>query len=148
MVYLNRFCSSHLLSYELKNLLKLIEQVLLSRVAMLFQHLNDRVKLNHTRFCRILKNINWNIQHNSVALLKFGRSKLRMYVKTWLPSNPQQQLIYSIPHLVIALSNKNSTFPRRHLENITSILFECATCCCTSWMCHWKREWIKKHCGF
>ena len=34
-----------------------------------------------------------------------------MYVKTWLPSNPQHQLIYSIIHLVIALSNKNSTFP-------------------------------------
>ena len=37
-----------------------------------------------------------------------------MYVKTWLPSNPQQQLMYSFIHLVIALSNKNSTFPRRH----------------------------------
>ena len=39
--------------------------------------------------------------------MKIRRSKLRMYVKTWLPSNPQQQLIYSIIHLVIALSNKN-----------------------------------------
>ena len=42
-----------------------------------------------------------------------------MYVKTWLPSNPQHQLIYSIIHISIALSNKNSTFPRRHLEYIT-----------------------------
>ena len=57
--------------------------------------------------------------------MKFGRSKLGMYVKTWLPSNPQQQLIYSIIHLVIAPSNKNNTFPRRRLEKITSIHVEC-----------------------
>ena len=38
-----------------------------------------------------------------------------MYVKTW-PSNPQQQLIYSIILFVIALSNTNSKFPRRHLK--------------------------------
>ena len=76
---------------------------------------------------------------------KFGRSKLGMYVKTWLPSNPQQQLIYSIIHLFIALSNKNSTFPRRHFKKITSILFECATCCYILWMGHWQREWIKKN---
>ena len=72
-----------------------------------------------------------------------------MYVETWLPSNPQQQLIYSIIHLVIALSNKNSTFPRRHLEKITLILFECAICCYTHHGCAIDKEsGLKQKCGF
>ena len=98
------------------------------------------VKLNHTKFCRMhpictyisklmsrmgslrisIESFNIILLHclwlhiYSNRLIKLGRSKLGMYVKTWLPSNLQQQLIYSTIHLVIALSNKNSTFPRRH----------------------------------
>ena len=126
--------------------------------------------MNHTKFCRMppictyISKLRWAmrslityIESFNIILLhclwlhiysnrpmKFGRSKLGMYVKTWLPSNPQQQLIYSIIHLFIALANKNSTFPRRHFKKITSIPFECATYCYTLWMGHWQREWIKK----
>ena len=72
-------------------------------------------------------------------LMKFGRSKIRMYVKSCLPSN-LNQLIYLIIHLVIALSNKNSTFPRRHLEKIISILFECVPIAATHHGCAIENE--------
>ena len=62
------------------------------------------------------------------------KSQFSLAVK--IPSNPHQQVIYSIIHLVIALSNRNSTFPIRHFKKITSILFKCATCCYTLWMGH------------
>ena len=51
--------------------------------------------------------------------MKLGRSELRMYVKNWLPSNPRQQYIYSIIHLVIALSNKTVTFSRSHQSSLS-----------------------------
>ena len=73
-------------------------------------------------------------------LRKFGRSKIRMYVKSCLPSNLKQQLIYLIIHLVIALSNKNSTFPRRHLEKIISILFKCVPIAATHHGCAIENE--------
>ena len=78
--------------------------------------------------------------------MKFGRSKLKMDVKTWLPSNPQQQLIYSIIHIVIALLNKNSTFPRRHLENITYQSSLCVPLAATHHGCAIDNEsGLKKH---
>ena len=73
--------------------------------------------LNHlAEFCRTVYGHIY-----SYRLMQFGSSKLQMYMETWLPSNPQEQLIYSIIHLVIALSQQNSTFPRQYLEKITSI---------------------------
>ena len=70
-----------------------------------------------------------------------------MYVKTWLPSNPQQQLIYLIIHLVIALSNKNGTFPsiwkRSHKSSLSVPLAATHHGCAIE-----NESGLKKHCGF
>ena len=60
-----------------------------------------------------------------------------MYVKTWLPSNPQQQLIYSIIHLVRA---NIANFQYAIRKKIASILFESATCCTTDHGCAIENE--------
>ena len=151
---------------------------------MLFQHLNDGVKLKHTKFCRMhliytyISKLRWRIGSLRIFIESFNIILYHFIIFCWtvygyIYSNHANRLIkvrevkvknvcenlatikssaaidlFNYPPCHSTLKQTWQIFNTPFGKDRINPLWECHLLHYTSWMCHWKRESITRHCGF